>query len=292
MSNADGPKLAKMKSREVGPIDEDPPGVLMLIRDQAQGDKAYALKVFDSDEEADAIGMQRAAASAAASPKLNHHAIGAYYEYRPKKSWFRTVGGELLMEYVDGRSLDNLDGVSVPQWVLIFHEIAGALAHMHRRKVLHGDLKPSHVMLARNGKVKVFGYGLNLVEDPVDALGHPRYCAPEARDSNKPSERADVYSLGALMYYALTGKPPGGSKGGAPGKKTDTGDGTVPPPSNVNPQVPQPLSNLVVACLHPKAASRPASAYDVQQKLAEIAQALKVDPEDTETLAGLAAPTA
>ncbi len=293
MSHADGPKLAKMKYREIGAIDEEAPGLLMLIRDPAQGDKPFALKTFDVEEEADAVGMQRAAASAAACPKLNHHAVGAYFEYRPKKSWFRTTGGELLMEYVDGRSLDNLDGATVPQWVLIFHEIASALSHMHRRKVLHGDLKPSHVMLARNGKVKVFGYGLNLVEDPVDALGAPRYSAPEYKESNKPSERADVYALGALMYHCLTGKPPGAGPKAA-GKKAEGDDkgSSVTPPANLNPQVPPALSNLVIACLHPKAASRPGSPYDVQQKLVEIATALKVDPEDTETLAGLAAPSA
>lgn len=272
----EGPKLARMKIKEEAVLNDDGPGVISRVADQNDFGNRYVLKEFEREEKDDDLAIACARASAEASGRLNHAALVEYHDFRLKKSLFRTSGAELLMEYVvDSRSADSLIGVPLGAWVAIFREVAAALAHMHRRKIMHGALSLSKILITPGGKVKVLGYGRSLVEGVEGPLGSKRTMAPEQIKGEPITEKSDLYSLGACLYHAVTGKPANvGKRGEGELERIST-------PSALNPKVPVALNNLIVSLLQTKPAMRPESAYDVQQVLDTVAQELKVDEETT-----------
>ena len=87
--------------------------------------RLYALKVVNREEPKDDARLERCRASAEASSKLKHPSILMYHDFRVRKSWFRVVRSELLMEHVAGKSLDKMEGkLKLKDWVLIFKHIA------------------------------------------------------------------------------------------------------------------------------------------------------------------------
>jgi serine/threonine-protein kinase len=126
----------------------------------------------------------------------------------------------LELEYVDGGSLDkHLDGTPWParKAVALVVPLAQAVAEAHRAGLVHRDLKPGNVLLAADGTPKITDFGLAklLTGDSgltaTDSiLGTPSYMAPEQAEGKAKQvvPPADVYSLGAILYTLLTGRPP------------------------------------------------------------------------------------
>src|SRR5262249_53371569 len=122
--------------------------------------------------------------------------------------------------------------------LLICQKTAAALAHMHRRGILHGDLRPAKIMLSQKGQVKVRGYGLNMVKQAFrDQIKTPAsYTAPERAKERVLGETTDLFSLGATMYHILTGRAPGDAMGD---------DKRLTAPARVNARIPVALNNLI-----------------------------------------------
>lgn len=132
----------------------------------------------------------------------------------------------LIMEFVEGQSLHDLMrscGGSLPtgRAINIFLQIAGALAAAHEKRIVHRDLKPQNIMVDTfaDDSVKVLDFGIAKALGPQgetffkltqsgDTLGSLLYMSPEQCLDEDVDERSDIYSLGCLMYEALTGKPP------------------------------------------------------------------------------------
>jgi len=124
----------------------------------------------------------------------------------------------LAMEFVNGTTLaDHLvAGRRFPlhDALELCREVAAALAYAHRHKVVHRNLKPGHVMLLPEGRIKVMDLGVaRAVGDvgmtsPNVFLGTPQYAAPEASDARHADHRCDLYSLGAILFEMLEGRPP------------------------------------------------------------------------------------
>ena len=125
----------------------------------------------------------------------------------------------LAMEYVDGPDLqteiDKQGPASVREALKILIQLAEALAFAHGQHVVHRDLKPANVLLSATGpKIIDFGLaklaadeGLTRLTDDEQVLGSPLYLAPEQSSSSSVGPEADIYALGGLAYFALTGAP-------------------------------------------------------------------------------------
>ena len=182
---------------------------------QVSLDRPVALKIlppkFAEDEEFIGRFVREARAAAA----LNHPNIiqGIDVGYADGYHYF-------AMELVEGMSLSQRikrDGPLAQQDALrIAEEMAGALQHAHSRGLVHRDIKPGNILIGKDGVAKLADLGLarrvvdNLHGSGVGkAVGTPYYISPEqARGESQIDIRADIYSLGATLYQAVTGQPP------------------------------------------------------------------------------------
>jgi serine/threonine protein kinase len=270
------PRFSGMKYRVVNNLGTGAGSTILLISDKTAGGKRYALKVVRKQDEDDEVYVQQALTEFEAAKKLNHPAIAKIFDCRMKKSWFKVKGVELLMEYVEGKTLDEIEAPELGQLVLVFCQVASALTHMHRRGVYHGDLKPGNIMLTKNGQVKLIDFGTAWVRgQKKDRIqGTPQYIAPEQATEKVIDEKTDIYNLGATMYRMFTGRyvqqdiP-------KPGE-----DRKLTPPSKSNSRLPVALNELILACVRLDPSKRPSGMFDIRDQLSAIAKEMGLNEVD------------
>jgi serine/threonine-protein kinase len=181
--------------------------------------RRVAIKVLPRKRLEKAIYLERFIREAQAIAALDHPNIIRAYDFDHE--------GDLhyiIMEYFPGDNLqaivDRKKKVPFPRIVNVLRQTADALAHAHAIGVIHRDVKPSNILVSPQGEVKVLDLGLALLDDQVyegrithipedTILGTADYLAPEqAIDSHKVDARADIYALGGVLYFCLTGHPP------------------------------------------------------------------------------------
>ena len=189
--------------------------------------------------------MQQALTEFEAAKKLNHPAIAKIYDCRLKKAWFKVKGVELLMEYVDGKTLDEIEAPELGQLVLIFCQVVSALTHMHRRGVYHGDLKPGNIMLTKTGQVKLIDFGTAWIRgqekhrDPGNPPVH------RARAGHRESRRREDRHLQPGRHHVSDVH----GRFAQPGIPKPGDDRKLTPPIKVNPRIPAALNELIIASL-------------------------------------------
>jgi serine/threonine-protein kinase len=257
-----------MRYRVVNTLGTGAGSTILLISDKTAGGKRYALKVVRKQDEDDEIYIQQALTEYEAAKKLNHPAIAKIYDCRLKKSWFKVKGVELLMEYVEGKTLDEIEAPQMGQLVLILCQVASALTHMHRRGVFHGDLKPGNIMLTKNGQVKLIDFGTAWVrgQEKNRVQGTPQYIAPEQAADKTVDAGTDIYNFGATMYRMLTGHH---AQQGIP-KPGD--DRKLVPPSKRNARIPAELNELILKCLTLDPSKRPPDMFGIRDHLSAVAK--------------------
>jgi len=286
VSVSDPPKLAAMEFRVVRPLGTGAGSAILLVCAK-ESHKDYALKVVKRQGPEDDIYVAQVLHEFEVLPRLDHRTIPAVYDCVTRRKWFKVTGVELLMEYLDGKSLADVEVKDIGQLVLIFSEIASGLRHMHSRGIYHGDLKPSNVMLTRAGAVKIIDFGTAWIKGkPKDRVqGTPQYMAPEQVSLKVVDVRTDLYNFGALMYRMLTGSYAnfGVSAEGDGLARLSVFEGDlrgvkprIEPPMAINPDVPGTLNEAVMACLELRPEARPAGAFEVKHKLKAVAKYMRL----------------
>jgi len=189
-------------------------GVVYKAR-QHELDRIVAIKVLIAGEMATEAQVARFRREARAAAKLRHPAIVPIHEVGvfEGKHYY-------TMDFIEGRDLGSLireRKITIRRALDIAAEVADALDYAHRQGVIHRDIKPSNIMIDNEGRVHITDFGLakQLGSDPEftrtgTTIGTPAYMPPEqaSGESHRVDRRADIYSLGAVLYEMLTGRPP------------------------------------------------------------------------------------
>jgi serine/threonine protein kinase len=245
------------------------------VRRKADG-KQYALKVVALDTPEDWKYLEQARHEFRVAGMLDHPNILKVYALEEQKNWlFKVTKANILLEFVNGKTLDEAPALSATRLVQVFQKVAAALVHMHRRQVLHADLKPGNIMLGRNGQVRVIDFGLAWIKgEPKDRVqGTPEYMAPETARKKLINERTDIFNFGATMYRLTTFRlppPVGAFEGGVP-LDSKSWTAKLEPVSKFNKEAPEELCQLIMKCLSYSAHDRPERVSDVQAVLDELA---------------------
>jgi serine/threonine protein kinase len=247
--------------------------------------KQYALKVVPLEGKEDAKFLEQARHEVEVAQLLNHPNLIKVYTLETVRDWlFRVRKAHILIEYVNGKTLDTIKGLSVPRLVQVFEKVAAGLAFMHRRGVCHADLKPNNILLSKTGEVKIIDYGLAWIKGKPKGRvqGTPEYMAPEQCRHSMVNERTDLYNFGATMYRLLTWRLPPNTLASADGMQLDKKAfrAMLKPVEELAPETPPELCELVHRCLEFDAAKRPERASEVQGALDHLVEELVVSEED------------
>ncbi len=196
--------------------------VFEAVRADGAFEGRAAIKVLKRGMDSAAV-LARFAQERRALARLTHAHIARLYDAG------MTADGlpYFVMERVDGVSIDSaVQGLSLEARLALFLQLADAVAYAHRNLLVHRDLKPTNVLVDRDGQVKLLDFGIAKALDPVEAASEatqgaqrpytPRYASPEQVRGEPASTATDVYSLGVLLYQLLTGQRPYGRDAQSP----------------------------------------------------------------------------
>ncbi|MCI0700264.1 MAG: protein kinase [Planctomycetia bacterium] len=230
-------------------------GMGVVYRARQHGlDRHVALKMIlgtGIDQEAAQRFLQEARAAAA----LDHPNVVPIYDIGEigNRPYFTMalIDGPNLRGHVEASGLPT-----IPAAVSLFAQIVAGVAHAHKHGIIHRDIKPANVLIDKDGRPRVTDFGLakrSAVDSQLTATGQvvgtPSYMAPEqARDSKEVGPPADVYALGAVLYFILTGQPPFHGDNVTDLLIKVVMEQPVPPRTR-NPEVPDDLEVLCLKCL-------------------------------------------
>jgi len=251
--------------------------VVWLARERRL-DRLVALKFISAS--ADRRLIQRLVREGQAVARLRHpHVVAVHAMNAAGRQAY------LAMDFLEGGDLRQRLALGRPsprqsaEWM---QQLAGALAHAHANAVLHRDIKPSNVLLSADGEPHLGDFGLAAPLEgggdltlPGQVAGTAAYLAPELlAGADRASPRSDLYSLGAVLFECLTGRPP------------FVGDSTAsifaqlagaepPPPRLLRSDIPRDLETICLKCLEKTPARRYASADALREELERF---LRGDP--------------
>ncbi|XVV39027.1 serine/threonine-protein kinase [Streptomyces sp. CA-100214] len=240
--------------------------------------RRVAVKLLRRDEHAPAELIQRFEREAVAAAQISHPNIVALYDRGVSDDlWY------LVMERVEGTSLahDMHEHGPPPldRALEIASQVCAALVAAHDAGVVHYDIKPSNVMLTAGGSVKVVDFGIagfthahTFTVAPTTLLspvGTAQYGAPEQFLDQRGDERSDLYALGGLLFALLTGEPPFGD-GGALSLIRRKLDEEARRVTDLRPDVPAAVADLLAGLLRRDPEARPRCASDVHERLAGL----------------------
>lgn len=186
----------------------------------------------------------------------------------------------LLMEYVDGVSLEKHPPATFDGMLDAFIQTAEGLAYMHAKGYVHADMKPNNVVINEDGIVKIIDLGqacpVGTVKERIQ--GTPDYIAPEQVHREAITPQTDVYNLGASLYWVLTQRHIPTVMSSQNESLAGPVDASMlekaTPPKELNPRVPEDLSDLVMWCVEPMPARRPQTMDEVVRALRTCREAL------------------
>lgn len=241
--------------------------------------RPVALKILPERCAADPGFVRRFRNEALASATLNHPNVATIYTVEEH------LGRPFItMEYIEGVTLRELvspRGISLADFTHWFESIADALAHAHDKGIIHRDVKPGNIIITRRGHPKVLDFGLarlgrehgtderstlREITEPGLVMGTPSYMSPEQAEGRVQDHRSDIFSLGIVMYEALTGVRP--FKGESYSEMiSEIVSSEAQPLNELRPDVPREIARMITKCLAKDPSKRFSSMHEIRAVL-------------------------
>jgi serine/threonine protein kinase len=239
-------------------------------------DRVVAIKVIRPDVVGKHAFVESFRNEGVALAKLRHPAIVPIYDIRERQGLIYYI-----MPYVEGTTLEGrLERAKLPPFESrrILGELADALHEAHRAKMAHLDIKPANVFLEGDlQKVLLMDFGIaRALKDQVDesssrsVIGTPEYMSPEqARGLPDIDHRSDIYSLGALGYRMLLGRPPFLGRTAPETLAKHVTEAPVPI-RKINPTIPRDFADAIMRCLEKDPWKRYSTAMELREELVRV----------------------
>jgi serine/threonine-protein kinase len=247
-------------------------GTVLLMEDTVV-DERLILKFLNPNISQDEEMMQRFVHELRYSRKITHPNVIRIFDFLHIRGNYA-----ISMEYFPSHTLSGevLDGkpLALRRAVRLGMDVAKGMAVAHQVGIVHRDLKPANVLINDEGIVKIVDFGVAAAQHQGDTqltktgyvIGSPKYMAPEQIVGKKVDERADIYSLGVIMYEMLTGGPPY-HRGDHMSVMYQHVQGRARPPIELNPALPQGISDVIMKCMAVDKEKRYASMDEVHVAL-------------------------
>jgi beta-lactam-binding protein with PASTA domain/predicted Ser/Thr protein kinase len=247
-------------------------------------DRVVAIKTLRSDLARDPTFQARFRREAQSAASLNHPSVIAVYDTGEDTMDHNPVP-YIVMEYVEGRTLRDVlqeEQRLLPERAMQMTDgILCALDYSHRGGIVHRDIKPANVMLTSNGEVKVMDFGIAraladsaaTMTATAQVIGTAQYLSPEQARGERVDARSDIYSTGCVLYELLTGRPP--FQGDSPvAIAYQHVREEAPPPSQLDPSIPQWANAIVMKALTKDANYRYQSASEMRADIQRASQGM------------------
>jgi serine/threonine protein kinase len=230
-------------------------------------DRPVAVKLLAESLAGDIAFRKRFLREARLAARLSHPNVVAVYDAGEADSGRPYI----VMEYVDGTTLEGRGPLPPAEAVSLAVQACHGLAHAHATGLVHRDVKPHNLLLRTDGTLKVADFGIARAAEATaltqigSVLGTAAYLAPEQAAGGEVTAAADVYSLGAVLYELLTGRPPY-----EPASLADLADRPeIRPVGELAPTVPRQVEDAVMRSLARNPAYRAASADELARELGD-----------------------
>lgn len=238
-------------------------------------DRIVAIKELDlKRSKTDPRAGDRFELEAKAAASLHHPSIITVHDF-----WERGKKAYIAMEFVDGLELKevlDVTGALDPHLATqIVIQICGALKYAHERGIIHRDVKPGNIMLSRKGDVKLADFGIVFVSGTTDLtttgaiIGTPSYMSPEQIRDEEPGPASDVFSLGVVLYEAVTGSRPFSGQNEVALTHAILRKRPIKP-RRLNKRISPRLSRVIMKCLRKKSQKRYATMDEMEAALAKV----------------------
>lgn len=273
-------------------------GIVYKAEDPTIG-RQIALKVLSfasASEEGTHSSQEMFMREVRAAGRLAHPSIVTIHDAFEDAS---TKTSCIVMELVPGRTLESIllsgQAMTTEQTFYLLRQVAEGLDYAHRHQVVHRDLKPANILVTEDGRVKITDFGIAKVlaregvMRTVGLMGTPSYMSPEQVKGGEIDARADLFSLGIMLYLMLTGQKPFVGDTASVMFKIVYEDPVAP--SRFNPRLTPAYDALVLKCLAKDRDKRYSSAREflndldnLQQRRLPNSQPVTVPPIDDGTL--------
>jgi serine/threonine-protein kinase len=229
-------------------------GTVLLMEDTVVEERLI-LKFLNPNVASDEEMMKRFVHELRYSRKITHKNVIRIYDFLYIQGNY-AISMEYFPSHTLGGEIINEKPVALKRAVKFGIDIATGMAVAHQAGIVHRDLKPANVLIDNESLLKIVDFGVAAAQTQGDTqltktgyvIGSPKYMAPEQILGKKVDERADIYSLGVILYELLTGVPPY-SRGDHMSVMYQHVQGKARPPMEINKDLPVELNDLVMKCM-------------------------------------------
>jgi eukaryotic-like serine/threonine-protein kinase len=247
-------------------------GTVLLMEDTVVEERLI-LKFLNPNVSSDEEMMKRFVHELRYSRKITHKNVIRIYDFLYIRGNY-AISMEYFPSHTLGGEIVNEKPVNLKRAVKFGIDIATGMAVAHQAGIVHRDLKPANVLIDNDLLLKIVDFGVAAAQSQGDTqltktgyvIGSPKYMAPEQILGKKVDERADIYSLGVIMYEMFAGVPPY-SRGDHMSVMYQHVQGKARQPIEINKELPLELNNLVMRCMSLDKAKRAQSMDELRLSL-------------------------